>query len=140
MWGAPLRRVGPNQFKDLGTGTITFASSDGSLKATLEGEGGTLFAGQRLEEPHLTTANLAAYTGHFRSTEIDATYTLSVAGGSLVLRRNWDPPRKLNPVAPDQFENDDLGTIVFQRDASHQVSGLSLFSVRARNVLFEKAN
>jgi CubicO group peptidase (beta-lactamase class C family) len=139
-WGANLRRVGPNQFKDLGTGTITFDGSDGKMKATLEMDGNALFAGQRIEVPHLTDAELAAYTGRFRSAEIDAMYNLSIAGGSLVLRLNWNPPLKLKLIAPDQFENEDLGTIVFQRNASHQVSGLSLFSLRARNVLFEKAN
>ena len=139
-WGANLRRVGPNQFKDLGTGTITFDGSGGNMKATLEMDGNALFAGQRIEVPHLTDAEIAAYAGRFRSAEIDATYNLSIAEGGLVLRRNWNPPLKLKLIAPDQFENEDLGTVVFQRNASHQVSGLSLFSLRARNVLFERAN
>jgi CubicO group peptidase (beta-lactamase class C family) len=138
-WGADLRRVGPNQFRDLDRGTITFDGSDGSMKATLEMDGETFFAGKRIEEPHLSSSDLSMYTGRYRSAEIDATYRLSIGEGSLVLQLNWDPPLKLNPIAPDEFEGKNLGTIVFHRDASHRVSGLSLFSINARNVSFEKA-
>jgi hypothetical protein len=139
-WGASLRPVGPNKFKDPATGTITFNGSAASMTATQEIDGDVFFAGQRIPEPHLTDTELAAYTGRFRSTEVDATYTLSVDRGSLVLRLNRGRSLRLNPVAPDEFENEELATIVFQRNASHQVSGLSLFSGRARNVVFEKVN
>jgi hypothetical protein len=139
-WGASLRPVGPNKFKDPATGTITFNGSAASMTATQEIDGDVFFAGQRIPEPHLTDTELAAYTGRFRSTEVDATYTLSVDRGSLVLRLNRGSSLRLNPVAPDEFENEELATIVFQRNASHQVSGLSLFSGRARNVVFEKVN
>jgi CubicO group peptidase (beta-lactamase class C family) len=137
-WGANLRRVGPNQFRDLGTGTITFDGSSGSMKATLVMDGETFFAGNRIEAPQLSQADLSAFTGRYRSSEIAATYTLSISEGSLVLQLNWNPPLKLNPIAPDEFESEDLGTVVFRRDASHRVSGLSLFSINARNVSFDK--
>jgi CubicO group peptidase (beta-lactamase class C family) len=137
-WGASLRRIGPNQFRDLGTGTITFDGSSGSMKATLVMDGETFFAGNRIEAPHLSQIDLSALTGRYRSTEIAATYTLSISQGSLVLQVNWNPPLKLNPIAPDEFESEDLGTVVFRRDASHRVSGLGLFSINARNVSFDK--
>ena len=137
-WGANLRRIGPNQFRDFGTGTITFDGSSGSMKATLVMDGETFFAGNRIEPPHLGQADLSAFAGRYRSTEIAATYTLSISEGSLVLQLNWNPPLKLNPLAPDEFESEDLGTVVFHRDASHGVSGLSLFSVNARDVSFDK--
>ncbi|MGC2404218.1 MAG: serine hydrolase domain-containing protein [Acidobacteriaceae bacterium] len=139
-WGADLRQVGPNQFNDLGTGTITFDGSGGNMSATLVMDGDTFFAGKRIEDLHLTNAQLATYTGRFRSAEVGAVYTLSIEGGSLLLRLNWNPPLKLNPIATDQFENEDLGTIIFQRNASQQVSGLSLSSARARGVLFQKTD
>jgi CubicO group peptidase (beta-lactamase class C family) len=139
-WGANLRRVGPNQFKDLGTGTITFDDSEGGMKATLEMDGETFFAGKRVEEPHLSGAALETYAGRYKSTELDATYKFSIHEGYLVLGKNWDPVLKLTPVAQDEFENEELGAIVFHRDANHRVSGLSVFSVNARNVAFEKTN
>jgi hypothetical protein len=139
-WGAKLRRVGPNQFRDLGTGTITFDRSKGVMKATLKMDGEAFFAGERIDELHLNDAALQIYTGRYKSTEIDATYNFSITGGNLVLRYNLGPALKLTPIAKDEFESDDFGTIVFHRDARHRISGLSVFSVNARNVSFDKTN
>jgi CubicO group peptidase (beta-lactamase class C family) len=141
-WGASLPRVGPNQFKDLGTGTIAFGSSDGVMEATLMTDGGTFFAGKRIDEPHLGDADLAVYTGQYRSVELDVTYNLSISQGNLLLQNNhsrWNPPLKLSPVAQDEFEGPEFN-IVFRRDADHRVCGLSVFSIRARNISFEKVN
>lgn len=138
-WGGNLPRMGPNQFRDLGTGTITFDNSDGSMKATLETDGGTFFAGKRIESPHLSETELAAYEGQYRSTELDATYNLSIEQGSLMIRSNWNPAVKLSPVARDEFESEEFN-VVFHRDANHRVSGLSVFTIRARNVSFDRVN
>lgn len=139
-WGANLRRVGPNQFKDLGTGTITFDIPDGIMKATLEMDGETFFAGKRIEELHVSDADLATYAGRYCSAELDATYNLPTNKGSLMLRNNWNPPLKLIPIAPDEFDGGDQRTLMFHRDANHCVSGLSVFSGNARNVSFEKTH
>jgi len=139
-WGAILRRVGPNQFRDLGTGTITFDESGKGMAATLEMDGETFFAGMRVENLHPSDADLEAYAGRYKSEELDTTYTFSVSHGTLMLRNKWDPPLTLSPVVPDEFENENLGTIVFRRDANHRVNGLSVFEVSARNVSFEKSN
>jgi CubicO group peptidase (beta-lactamase class C family) len=137
-WGASLPRVGPNQFKDLGTGTITFENSDGSMKATLEMDGETFFAGKRIEEQRLSDADLATYAGQYMSAELDARYSLSINKGNLTLRINWEPPRKLTAMALDEFESEAIGTMVFHRDANNRVNGLSVFTVAARNVSFTK--
>jgi CubicO group peptidase (beta-lactamase class C family) len=137
-WGGNLRRVGPNQFKDLGTGTITFESSKGGMKATLVTDGGIFFAGNRIEAPHLRETDLAAYAGRYKSAELNATYSLSIGEGGLLLRFNWNPPLKLVAVAPDEFESGDLGTVVFRKDVNHRVNGLSVFTVNARDVKFER--
>jgi CubicO group peptidase (beta-lactamase class C family) len=138
-WGASLPRVGPNQFRDLGTGTITFESADGGMKATLETDGGIFFAGKRLEPLNFSEADLAAYCGRYRSAELDATYDLSLYQGSLMLRSNWNPPIKLTPLARDEFETEDFD-VVFHRDANQRVSGLSVFTIRARDVRFDRIN
>lgn len=139
-WGASLSRIGLNRFRFIGGGTITFDSPDGTMKALLDLDGQTLFAGSRIEEPHLNDAALAAFIGLYRSKELDATYGLSVEKGTLMLRNSWNPALKLNPVARDEFESRDLGTLVFHRDANDRVSGLSVFSGNARNVSLEKTN
>ena len=138
-WGGNLPRLGPNQFRDLATGTITFDNSDGGMKATLETDGGTFFAGKRIESPHLSETELAAYAGQYRSAELEATYNLSIDQGSLMLTTNWNPPLKLIPIARDEFESEEFN-VVFQRDANHRVSGLSVFTIRARNVSFDRVN
>jgi hypothetical protein len=139
-WGGILRRVGPNQFKDLGKGTITFENSEGGMKATLVTDGETFFAGKRIDAPHPSEANRADYAGQYRSAEIDTTYDLSIDSGGLLLRNKWNPPLKLTAIAPDEFESGDLGTLVFRRDANHRVGGLSVFTVNARDVNFEKVH
>ena len=138
-WGASLRRIGPNQFRDLGTGTITFEGSGSDQTATLVMDGNTFFAGRRVESPHLSDQKLAAYAGEYRSEELDASYRFSVEGGKLVLRRNWDPPLPLTALTQNEFECSDLGaTMVFERDASHRVRGLSVNEVSARDIRFVK--
>jgi CubicO group peptidase (beta-lactamase class C family) len=138
-WGANLPRVGANQFKDLGTGTITFAGSGDSMQATLEMDGQAFFAGQRIQEQHPSDTDLAAYTGRYKSMEILATYTLALRNGTLLLQNNWAPEVKLIPIAPDEFESEALGTFLFHRDRNHRVDGLNVFTVNARNVGFEKS-
>jgi CubicO group peptidase (beta-lactamase class C family) len=138
-WGASLRRVGPNQFRDLGTGTITFESSDGEMKATLEMDGQAFFAGTRVQAPHLANTELLAYAGEYKSEELDVIYRLTVVNTDLMLRRNWDTPLKLTPLTKDQFECSDLGiTIVFQRDGSQRINALSVYEVNARDIRFDK--
>jgi CubicO group peptidase (beta-lactamase class C family) len=139
-WGAKLRRIGPNQFKDLGTGTITFEESDGVMRATLAMDGYAFFDGKRIEQPHLTDADLTAYSGIYRSSEIDATYRISAEKGGLSLRNDWESPMKLSPIAPDEFEGEDETTFVFERDENHRINGLSVFTVRTRGVSFSKAS
>jgi CubicO group peptidase (beta-lactamase class C family) len=139
-WGANLRRVGPNRFRDLADATITFSSQGATLRASLEVDGETVFAGTRTEQPHLSDADLAAFVGVYESAELDASYSLSADKGNLVLRNGWNPPIKLNPVAQDEFEGGELGTLVFRRAANHRISGLNLFSGNARNVRFTKSD
>lgn len=137
-WGAKLRRVGAHQFQDLGTGTITFEGSSGEMKATLETDGKAFFAGQRVQPPQLSEGKLAAYTGSYRSAELDATYTLKVEQGGLLLRNGWNPPGKLTPLTKDEFESEQYGTIVFRRDAQERVNGFSVNTVEARDIDFDK--
>jgi len=137
-WGAKLRRVGPSQFRDLGTGTITFEGSGAEMKAILEMDGKAFFAGQRVEPPQLSGAELAAYEGNYRSGELEATYTLKVAQGKLTLRIGWNPAVILTPLTKDEFESEEYGTIVFQRDGNGQLNGFSVYTVEARDIGFDK--
>lgn len=137
-WGANLRRLGPRQFNDLEAGVLTFEESSGGMKVTLIQDDMVFFAGQRIEAPQLDEQEQAAYTGQYRSAELDATFDLAISSGSLVLRRNRDPERKLIPLASDEFESEELGNLVFHRGANRRVTGMSLFVDSARGLTFEK--
>jgi CubicO group peptidase (beta-lactamase class C family) len=138
-WGAALRRTGPNQFNDLGNGKITFDHAGGGMKVTLVVDGDAFFDGKRIEEPKLSATDLAAHAGKYRSEELGVTYILSVKDGKLVARNGWEPEMALTPLTEDEFDSG-LGTIVFQRDAKHRVSGFGAYDVNARNIAFQKAD
>jgi CubicO group peptidase (beta-lactamase class C family) len=137
---AKLRRVGANQFRGAGAGTITFEVSHGSMKATIETDNGIAFTGNRIEEPRLSTTALAEFAGQYQSEELDATYNLSMDKGTLTLRCNWNPPLTLTPIAQDEFDSGAYGILVFHRDANHRISGLSVYTLNARDVGFTKTN
>jgi CubicO group peptidase (beta-lactamase class C family) len=137
-WGGTLRRMGPNQFMDLGTGVITFDEANGQMKATLELDGDAFFDGKKITEPQLTAADLTGYVGKYRSGELGATYTFSTKDGKLILQNGWEAELTLTPLGDDEFENYNVGTLVFRRDENHRVSGFGLYSGNVRNVGFEK--
>jgi hypothetical protein len=136
--GASLRSTGPNQFQNAGGATIAFDGSNSGMNVTIARDGEIAFTGARFERVHPGDADLAAYAGVYASKELDATYSLTVENGSLMLRNRWNPPLKLVAVVRDEFESDDLGTLVFQRDGNDRISGLSVFDGRIRNLAFEK--
>jgi hypothetical protein len=138
--GATLRGIGPNRFETPSGSIIAFGSLGGIMEVTGSYDAETWFAGTRIDELSINGAALAVYAGTYTSTEVDATYKLSVENGNLMLRNNWNPPLKLNPLVRDEFESGDLGTLVFHRDANDRISGLSVFAGRALNVSFEKTN
>jgi hypothetical protein len=87
----------------------------------------------------LSDAELAPYAGAYKSTELDATYKLSVDNGGLTLRTNWNPPKRLNPTVHDEFSAGGQMTLVFRRGAKDRISGFEVFAGRVRNVSFERA-
>jgi CubicO group peptidase (beta-lactamase class C family) len=139
-WGANLTQVASNRFEVSGGGIVTFDSSSGTMKATVDANGEVIFAGDRIEQLHLNDAALAPYVGAYRSAELDATYKLSVERGGLMLRNGWNPPLELDAIGSEEFDSGDLGTLVFHRDSNGGVSGLSVFQGRIRDVSFEKIN
>lgn len=139
--GHVLERVEPNRFEDpINGGTVTFSESNGLMKAIVTYNNEITFAGTRIDDFHLDDAALAAYTGVYKSAELDATYKLSVESGSLMLTVGWNPPIKLEPIVQNEFAGDGLA-LVFRRDNSDHVSGLSIFAGwdgAIRNESFEK--
>jgi hypothetical protein len=106
--------------KELGTATI-------SERSRGPGDG----------QPPLPGVTLALYAGAYHSTELDAIFKMKVENGSLMLHMNWDPPRKLEPSAHDEFRTQGGMSLAFRRD-SGRVTGFDLSAGRVRNVRFER--
>jgi CubicO group peptidase (beta-lactamase class C family) len=139
-WGARLKRSGVNEFSDLVGNPIVFRNSNGTMNATLTLQGETYFSGLRVPDIHMSASALTAFAGDYHSQELDATYRLSLVEGSLMLNNGDRSPVKLIPVATNQFQAGDLGTVVFRPGRNKQVSAITLFSQAARGILFEKRN
>jgi CubicO group peptidase (beta-lactamase class C family) len=136
-WGAKLGRLGTNEFSDLVGNPILFRRHDGTMTATLTLQTQVFFSGDRVRNIHLDEATLKAFTGDYHSDELDTTYNLSLIKGELLLRIGTRPAVSLNPVALDEFQAGDFGTMVFQR-SDDQVFGLTFFSQRSRGIRFRK--
>jgi len=139
-WGAKLRRLDANEFFDLVGNPITFKSVNGTITATLTLQGETYFSGDRVPDIHVSESTLSGFAGDYHSDELEGTYNLSLVKGALKLRNGDNPPVDLNPVAPNEFQAGDLGTVVFHGVGNDHVSGLTLFSQSARGITFQKVD
>jgi len=139
-WGSNLRRLGANEFSDLVGNPIVFKSANGTMTAMLTLQGETYFSGDRVPHIHVSESALSGFTGNYHSDELEATYKLSLVNGTLTLKNGDQPPVNLNPVAANEFQAGDLGTIVFQVAGNSHVSGLTLFSQPARGITFQKVD
>src|SRR5216684_1853681 len=95
----------------------------------------------------LAAEKLSAYSGHFRSEELLATYTIGIKDGKLMLQDIQEgngfmhSPQNLalRAAGPETFEGDDEGLeFVFQRDGSGNVSGFTLDAGRTRGLTFQR--
>lgn len=142
-WGSDLRRKNANQFYDLFGDLFTFEGStiEGSrdaMKVLFDMKGETYFAGQRLSQVHLEDAALQAFTGDYRSPELDGAIQLSVGHGNLILNNRSNPPITLTPISNNEFKAADSFLIDFHRDRDGRVSGLTLFEHAARGIEFTR--
>jgi len=138
--GCEIAALGANEFADLVGNPIVFTNSNGTITATLTLQGETYFSGNRVPDVHLSEAALREFVGRYHSDELDATYTLSLVKGALNLKTGDGAPADLNPVAPNEFQAGDLGTVMFRRAGHNHISGLTLFSQSARGITFQKAD
>ena len=137
--GVVLRRNNASQFYDPDEiYVITFESLKGTMQAKFDIKGETYFSGSRIQELHLREPVLASYTGQFRSAELDTVYGLSLEKDTLTLRNRNNPPQKLAPIAKDEFDAGDLGTLAFERDSGGRVVSLRAFTEWARGIAFRK--
>jgi CubicO group peptidase (beta-lactamase class C family) len=138
-WGALLRRIDANRFYDLGSGIITFESMNGSMHASLDLPGERYFSGNKLQPAQLEDAALKRLAGTYHSGELDATYTLAVEKGVLMLRVGKKAPIALIPATGAKFYSDDFRTLVFHSEGE-RISGFSIFTQGSRNIQFTRVD
>jgi hypothetical protein len=80
---------------------------------------------KRVEPARPSEMDLRGFAGRYASDEVNTTLELLVDEGTLVVRRSPDWSIRLTPVSADAFRGD-LGWITFDRDASGQVTGLTV--------------
>jgi hypothetical protein len=142
--GHALQAVAADAFEDpvITGGTVSFSKAKDAMKATVTYNHAITFAGTRINGLHLDSAALRAYVGTYKSYELDAIYKLTVEDGNLVLRTNWKPEIKLQPVVPGEFNGGGI-SLSFHTDARNRITGLTVFSGwdgAIRNENFDKLN
>jgi hypothetical protein len=136
-WGAKLRRLGENKYSDLVGNPIVFTKANGTMAATLTLQGQIFFWGKKVPDVHLSDSQLRRFTGRYYSDELDAKFELSLSKGVFTLRAGNNSPIELSPVAKNELQAGDFGTIVFP-SGGNPVTAMTLFSRSARGILFRK--
>ncbi|MHB1192358.1 MAG: serine hydrolase [Longimicrobiales bacterium] len=85
-----------------------------------------------------TAADLAGYVGTYRSDEAEATYTVAIDAGKLVMKDRWGAATPLEPQYPDAFDAQRGPTIVFRRGASGRVEEMSWSESRVWDLRFRR--
>jgi CubicO group peptidase (beta-lactamase class C family) len=86
-----------------------------------------------------STSELSSCVGFYYSEEIEPIYVMKIDDGKLVLHTLKNKPDTLRPITPDLFAAS-IGTISFNRNAQHQVSGFVLNADHVRNMRFQKGS
>lgn len=92
------------------------------------------------DAPSLSPAELQAYTGSYRSPELDSTYDLRVVDGRLVADHWRNPESALRPTGTDTFTGDQwwFPEVRFVRDGQGSVVGFTVTGARVRDLIFER--
>ena len=79
-------------------------------------------------------AELREYVGKYHSAELDATYTVAVDQGKLVVRWGNRPGLPITPARKDAFRSP-LGTLTFRR-TNQRLAGFRFDGARMHNLYF----
>ncbi|MBW3573176.1 MAG: serine hydrolase [Gemmatimonadetes bacterium] len=85
-----------------------------------------------------SATHLATYTGEYRSDEAEATYTVAVVNGGLVLRMRPDMAIRLSPAYADAFSGPGGSIVRFIRGADGRVQAFTIGTDRVRELRFDR--
>jgi CubicO group peptidase (beta-lactamase class C family) len=87
--------------------------------------------------PALSAAELTAYAGDYYSDEVDATYHVTVSGGSLLYSARHMPAQMLTLIGPDTFRARGGITLHFERTVGASIpAAFTIEAGRVRNIRF----
>jgi len=149
LWAvhSPTRRnelvpAGPDRFEMIGLPAKVFveytmnASGVVEIRRTIDGEERGRFTPFVRREP--TAEELAQYAGVYEAPEDASRYTLTAESDALRFHSDNTGSGELNALFGEVFENPEVGSFIFERNAEGAVTR---FVLRARNApgrLFEK--
>jgi CubicO group peptidase (beta-lactamase class C family) len=93
---------------------------------------------QRLDSTDEVPPNLPDYAGHYRSEELETSWSVQVKEGKLMLQHHRHGEIPLRPMARDKFSGSNLGSLQFERDAGGKVTGFKVTTGRVRNLRFDR--
>ena len=120
---------------------VTFAKLDSGKAAQYTVEiDGVQRVYQRLDAADEVPPNLPDYAGHYRSEELETSWSVQVKEGKLVLQHLRHGEIPLRPMARDRFNGSNLGSLQFERDSAAKVTGLKVTTGRIRNLRKGRVN
>ena len=137
--GTPLTSVSETRFEHPAGLIVEFDASGGPPIPTLETPVNSPVRLVPVDTPELSEADLRQYEGEYSSHEAEVTYTIGVADGGLQIIDRYGDARPLRPAYRDGFAGPG-GMILFRRDGSGRVTGLSLSQGRVWDLRFTKTD
>jgi CubicO group peptidase (beta-lactamase class C family) len=119
---------------------VTFEESgtDGYIQLTACVDGQLTNGLQRVERVDVSEDELPAYCGSFHSTELDATYKLTMEKSNVAFQFKGLPKVVLQAINRTVFNCASVGLLKFTFDEAGAVSGLDLSAGRIRGIKFSK--
>jgi len=121
--------------------TVEFLTDEqGKVSGAVHSQGGQKFVLERVAPYSPTVEELQAFTGKYFSKELETYYTLEVRDTTLTLLIRNTEEIELSAMKEDSYRGDIyfIAEVVFQRNASGQVSGFTAANGRTRGIVFEK--
>lgn len=138
--GPELFATSATRFVTAGDDTWVFTPSNSLGRTTIRvaDEYGTVDMLERVEPATPTLAQLRPLLGTYSSDEAETRFTLAVEENALVMKQRPDRVIKLQPLYADAFSGGQLGTVIFRRDTSGRVNGLSVIQERVWDLRFTR--
>jgi CubicO group peptidase (beta-lactamase class C family) len=93
---------------------------------------------QRLAAANEIPPTLPDYIGHYRSEELETSWSVQVKEGKLALQPRRGGEIALRPMDRDRFSGSNLGSLQFERDSGGKIIGFKVTTGRVRNLRFDR--